>query len=223
MASGFKKGAGSWVVAAAVGAMTGLAVLFAVVLIGPRKTVAPDKGANPGPAFDPDAGWAAPDTVAMQYAVAYQDGNSEEVIGVTQWMHERLQRVRMESADPQAEVEEKEKLAERIRERTVEGNLLLPEGIEDAYVFPPGATLEPVAVDEGSDDLEMPVKQRTWIRVTYPTRARALRDENGIPIRAITVGINVSAGGRVLKAGVIGNLEILWDSISYDWEESEQR
>jgi hypothetical protein len=56
------------------------------------------------------------------------------------------------------------------------------------------------------------------MRVTYPSRRGALRDGKGIPIRSITVGVNVSTEGLALKANVIGNLDIDWESISYDWD-----
>jgi len=53
--------------------------------------------------------------------------------------------------------------------------------------------------------------------VSYPAPTQSLKDENGTPIKWLRVGVNVSADGYVLKAGVIGNLEIDFESISYNW------
>ena len=93
--------------------------------------------------------------------------------------------------------------------RTVEGNHIGPEGIEDSYVFAPGARLEVVDVDGGRQDLERPVKQRTWIRVSYPDPLRAPCDGKGGPVEALVAGVNVDDEGLVLKASVIGNLDIV--------------
>ena len=108
-------------------------------------------------------------------------------------------------------------LRRRSSQRLAEGNRLRPEGIEDQYVFAGGVTVTPVGIDAGRDDLERPVKDRTWVRVTFPDRSTALRDEAGLPIRSLVAGINVSEDGFVLKANVVGNLEIDADSIQTFW------
>ena len=158
--------------------------------------------------------------VALRYATAVQQGNCHEIMRQTLWMNERLERVRLESGEEAVE-EVRAQLCERIQNRSVESNVLRREGVEDQYVFAPGAKLEIVQLDDGAPDLERPVKERTWIRVTYPYRERALRDMDGAPIRALTVGVNVSRDGYVLKAGVIGNLEIDRTTLSYNWDGEE--
>jgi len=160
---------------------------------------------------------ATADPAALLYVAAFQRAKWDDVIDVTCWMQERLLRVQMEHADPSARESARARLRESLDTRSLEENQLRAEGVEDQYVFTPDAAVVTVAVDEGQTKLERAVKSRTWFRVTYPQRNRALRDEKGIPIRSVTVGVNVSADGFVLKSNVIGNLDIDWDSISSDW------
>ena len=172
--------------------------------------------------ISPDAGVAighaaTGDPAALRYVAAFQKAKWDDVIDVTCWMQERLLRVQMEHADPSARESARARLRERLDTRSLEENQLRAEGVEDQYVFTPDAVVVTVAVDEGQTKLERAVKSRTWFRVTYPARNRALRDDKGIPIRSVTVGVNVSADGFVLKSNVIGNLDIDWDSISSDW------
>ena len=157
------------------------------------------------------------DAAALGYVAAFQRAKWDDVIDVTCWMQERLLRVQMENADPSARESARTRLRERLDSHRLEENQLRAEGVEDQYVFTPDAVVVPVAVDAGQSKLERAVKSRTWFRVTYPERNRALRDDKGIPIRSVTVGVNVSADGFVLKSNVIGNLDIDWDSISSDW------
>jgi hypothetical protein len=68
--------------------------------------------------------------------------------------------------------------------------------------------------------LSKPVQERVWLLVTYPAADRALCDETGKAIRSIRVGVNVSPDSYVVKAGVVGNLDIDRDSISY-WADDQ--
>jgi hypothetical protein len=162
-------------------------------------------------------GSVAGNPAALRYAAAFQQDAWDDVVAVTCWMQQRLVRVQIETGSTAARDEARARLRERISDRRVEGNLLRPEGVEDQYVFVSGATVEPIGLDTGRAGLEQPTKDRTWMRVTYPSRRGALRDDKGIPIRSITIGVNVSTEGFALKANVIGNLDIDWESISYDW------
>ncbi len=154
---------------------------------------------------------------AMRYAQSVRDGDGEVAAAMTQWMADRLERVRLESGDDEAVEQERERLEERAVERSLEGNQLQVEGIEDAYVFAPGSTLEFIRTDGSSQGLERPVQRRVWLRVTYPSPMRALLDTQGRPIRSLVAGVNVSNDGMVLKAGVVGNVEIDYRSLSYEW------
>ncbi len=174
----------------------------------------PEKGTafNTGKARPGDGG-----RDATRYASAIQSGRCEDVIAMTFWMQERLQYVRMASSSPDEESRERGELCRRTLERTPEGNQLSPEGIEDAYVFTPGARVTVIGADEGHEDLDKPVRERTWLEVQYPAKFSALNDQEGNPIKSLNVGVNISKDGYVLKAGVLGNLDIDFDSVSYRW------
>jgi len=171
-------------------------------------SVLPEGASADAPALD------ATSRIAMEYARAVRDGDCERVIGATQWMSERLERARLISHDPAQLEEVRQDLFRRVLVRDLEGGQLRPEGVEDRYVFAPGVTLMPVAVDNGRDDLAQDVSGRAWIRVVYPSARSALFDETGSPIRSIDVGVNVSLQGKILKAAVVGNLEINHGSIA---------
>lgn len=159
--------------------------------------------------------------LALRYARACQSGDCDEIIGLTGWMRDRLRRSALETPGDEAQEAVRDELRARLQERTVEGNRLRPEGVEDMYVFAPGTQVEFVASDRGREDLSEVVRERVWLRVTYPAPDRALRDETGRPIRSIIVGVNVSAEGYIVKAGVLGNLDVDRDSISYAWDEGQ--
>lgn len=154
---------------------------------------------------------------AKTYAKNLQEGNWNAVVQQMLWMEERLRRVQLGGGDAEAVTKERQVLCDQVSERNVSGNQLLDEGIEDQYIFAPGAELEVARVDEGQSGLEQPVAERVWIRVTYASKTRAPRDPANLPIRSITVGINTDADGKVLKANLIGNLDIDWDSIVLEW------
>ncbi|MFP4192230.1 MAG: hypothetical protein ACLFU6_09190 [Candidatus Hydrogenedentota bacterium] len=156
-------------------------------------------------------------SVAWRYALAVRDNNCAEVIRMTLWMNERLDGVRAAHGDSEELEAAWKALCRRISLRAIEGNQLTAEGVEDPYIFAPGVDLELMGVDKGAAGLKRPVAERSWIKVTYPDQGRALRDDEGRPIRSIVVGINVSQDGYILKAGVIGNLEVDRESIHYSW------
>lgn len=157
------------------------------------------------------------DSAGWRYLEALQSGDTDTVIGLTLWMGERLRRIQAGTADAAAQAAARRALAESILERSLQDNQLRAEGVEDWYVFSPAAKVAFVGEDAGRDDLERPTAERLWFRVTYPSREAALRDAVGIPVRSLRVGVNVSADGYVLKANVIGNLDIDAESLRYDW------
>lgn len=180
------------------------------------------KPAVPEPPTEPgrnDAG-RSPDSVensvAWQYAMAYREGNWAKVVELTYWMKDRLDFV-LETDGAGAVPAEKDRLMDELGLRTVADNRLMDEGVEDQYVLSPGSEITYDSVDTGRDDLDGPVARRTWLKVVYPAREKALLDKDGLPIRSLRVGINVSTDGHVLKGNVIGNLDIDWESIMYDW------
>lgn len=156
------------------------------------------------------------ESVAWQYARAYQEGNWTRVVALTLWMQDRLSFVATSEGQEKVPAA-RDALIAQVSTRGIADNYLRDTGVEDQYVFTPGSRLVYMTVDEGRDDLAAAVASRTWFKVTFPARSKALLDREGIPIRSVRVGVNVSAGGLVLKAGVVGNLDIDWDSIAYDW------
>jgi hypothetical protein len=212
----------------------GIASILAVLLLGmgggllvnqaissARTTSGPP---NPELLTGMDSGSLAPEPapLALRYAHAVQQGNTDEVIAMTLWMRERLRRVQMETDDHERLDAAVNALEEHILRRTLEGNYLRAGGIEDQYVFAPGAHIEIAGHDAGAEDLEQAVARRTWLRVTYPHRRTAPLDESGRSIHSLEAGVNVSREGHVLKGGVIGNLDIDPDSVRYDWPDSAE-
>lgn len=157
------------------------------------------------------------ETSTWRYVRAFQEGDWDAVIDQTLWMRERLERLRSASGSEEAVSEARMELSRQLSDYRASENQLRPEGVEDQYVFVAGAAVTVAREDAGRDDLEEPAAGRTWFRVEFPVRARALRDTENLPIRAITAGVNVSRDGYVLKANIVGNLDIDMQSISYEW------
>ena len=153
----------------------------------------------------------------MKYTRAFQDSNCTEVIAHVPWMREHLAHTAMETGDTAARAQAKEKLCAKILRRGPEGNQIQFEGIEDAYLFCPGASISVSGTDEGRHDLEAPVHERVWLDIVYPSRAMAPMSPSGEPVHRLRAGLNLSTEGQILKASVLGNVEIDFDSIDTDW------
>jgi hypothetical protein len=163
----------------------------------------------------------AQQAVVTAYIEAVQEADCETVAAMTQWIRERLDYVGTTTGEPSAVEHAKDKLCDELQERPVEGNLVGPEGIEDKYVFPPGAEVTVVGRDTGRRDLQSPVAYRAWMRVGYPVDRYAPRDEAGRPIRAMTVGLTIAPDGAVVKAGILGNVEVAYDSYEFGRQQGE--
>ncbi|MFP4500664.1 MAG: hypothetical protein ACLFTT_06660 [Candidatus Hydrogenedentota bacterium] len=206
-----------WVAAVAAGAVLGVVVgLGARVALTPE-TAVPDDG--PSAAQAPAGGAAASrvGVAALRYAEAYAGGDWDYVIDHTLWMRERIGYVRSEQGADAVEAVRLE-LARHASQRTVAENHFRAGGVGDAYILRPEVRLRVVRTDAGRDDLAAPAAGRAWLRVVYANRDNALLDAAGFPLRAVTVGVNVSAEGYVLKAAVYGNLEVDGSSLAY-WGE----
>jgi len=149
---------------------------------------------------------------AMQYARACQNGAWDAVMDMTAWMRDRLDCAGSGSEGRDAI---KKELQASLARKTAEGNRLRPEGIEDVYLFAPTAMLRVVRTDSGRADLDRPACGRAWMEVVYPVRAQAPRDEQGRAIRKMVVGVNVACDELILKANVVGNMEVEPDSMAY--------
>ena len=114
---------------------------------------------------------------AWRYATALAEGDFDTAVDMTLWMRERLSYRRLETGDEAAVAQTREELKAALADRSIEGNHLLPEGVEDQYLFTPGAELAVVGEAPGADDLEASALRKTLIEITYPNRETALRDE----------------------------------------------
>ena len=166
---------------------------------------APEEAAPSGPAVE----------AALRYAEAVALGDCPDVIARTNWVQDRLAYVRRTEGTAEADAAARDAFCQELSVRSTEGNQLTLEGVGDQYVFRPGAEWTALAVEPGSPGLERPAQARVWFRVEFPEVVRALRDTGGHPIRYIDAAVHLSADGRVLKAGVEGNLEIDWESVVY--------
>ena len=153
---------------------------------------------------------------AWAYVRAMQQRNWDYVVDHTLWMQERLERAARtgEGSETARAV-----LMDALSEHEDARNQLKYEGIEDQYIFAPGAQCSVLGADVGRDDLVRPVAMRVWIQVRFPEPRWALRDLNNLAVRSLVVGVNVSEDGYVLKANIIGNLDIRWNSIAYNSNE----
>jgi len=205
-------------VAVMLGALVGLAL--GVIVKGQLEEAAPPSVTESAvPPSTTEAKVPARERPAAQAALAYAHALMENdwpsVVRQTWWMRARLDRVRTEGGDVE---EARRALAESLSDRNKAGNRLRPDGIEDQYLFRPGARAEVLAADDGAEDLEPAAAGRAWVRVTYGGPERAPLGPTGLPVRSLVVGVNVDEEGLVLKAGLSGNLEIDEGSISLDWE-----
>jgi len=164
--------------------------------------------------LDPIPGTAAKtvERVAVQYANALREGDCDTVIALTYWMQERLARVADEQGPAAARADHAE-LCEGLLSPDPSDRVLRDEGIEDAAVFRAATAIRPLRTDAGEKNLAASVAGRLWLEVTYPGMESAIRDPDGRPIRRLNVGINVSTDGLVLKSGVVGNMDLDYDSV----------
>lgn len=157
------------------------------------------------------------DRAALRYATACQETNCEVVIAMTLWMKDRLSYVRTQHGEGEEVAQARLKLCEDLSDRRTEGNQLTPEGIEDKYLFSPHATIRFAGRGEeeaGTTKMEASV---VWLEVEYAEKRHAVRDRDGRPVQSLRVGVHVSPDGDIIKAGILGNTAIDWDSISYWW------
>jgi len=208
-----------WTAAAVLAAVAALSFWYGLKHAGQRGLAVPPRTERSADSPGPGRDRAAPvdGGVALRYAVAVHQNNCEEVLRMLWWVQERLALLAERGAGEVELDKERERLCEELLDRSVADNRLAEEGVGDAYLFVPGAKIRAVSADDGASGLAKPVRRRVWLRVTYPVLDRALRDSEGRAIRSLLAGVNVSADGFVLKAGVEGTVEIDRRSLTYAW------
>ncbi len=209
-----------FLLAAFVGVLLGtLATSFILRTAAPAASPAPPVGG-----FQPlsDSQVDLPETAAaLAYAQAVQENDVEAVMSSVAWIAERRAVIDIVNVDAAARETALDALRETLTRRGPEGNQISAEGIEDQYLFQPGATIEAVGMDEGRQELEQPTARRIWLRVSYPSPTAAPLDMEGRPVRALHVGVNLGGDGQILKANVIGNLDLDFNSISVAWPKAD--
>jgi len=163
----------------------------------------------------PGAGYQNAVSTAMQYVQELQQGQYEKALFRVAWVQERLARERAAKGNGDADNTVLRALASAQAPTERSRAVLEQEGIEDTYIFVPRAEIVVAGADGGRIGLERPTAGRAWLAVSYPDPSNAPKDETGRPIRGLTVGLNLSEDGYVLKAEIIGNLEIDRYSIRY--------
>jgi hypothetical protein len=154
------------------------------------------------------------EALVLKYARAVQTADCDTVIAMTWWMQERLDNGR-HADPPESDRDMRRDLCKSIQREDPEGNVLKATGIEDQFLFLPGSEFKVAGADGGESGLAKPVKQRVWLRVTYPNVGAAPKDPSGTYIRTLLAAVSVSTDGYILKAGVRGNAEIDLDSVEY--------
>lgn len=198
-----------------VRAMLLLGLLLSACVVGSAGYLLARQAAVPLPAAGAAVGYQETVANAMKYAQALQNGQFQQALLQLNWVQERLERVRAAQGTAEAENAALAQLVEEISTSARTGAVLRVEGIEDQFVFVPRALVGYSAADAGRADLERPTAGRAWLRVSYPEPAIAPKDVDGRSIKTLTVGLNVAADGRILKAEIVGNLEIDRFSIGY--------
>lgn len=154
------------------------------------------------------AGFQPVVSAAQGYAELMRTGQYQQALLKVAWVEDRLARVRAERGDAAAENDALAGLVADMARVDRSNAVLRNEGIEDQYVFASRAQVEVAGADAGRGGLERKTAGRAWLRVTYPEPGLAPRDEGGRAIRSLTVGLNMSDDQKVLKAEIVGNLEI---------------
>lgn len=163
----------------------------------------------------PGTGYPSIVSAAQQYAEELKAGRYEQALFRVAWVQERLDQVRATSGNQDAESAELQRLAEEYAPTDRSRAVLELEGIEDSYLFAPRAEIVVAGADGGRSGLERPTAGRAWLALSYPDPSAAPRSDSGRPIRGLTVGLNFSEDGYLLKAEIIGNCEIDRFSIRY--------
>ena len=117
------------------------------------------------PSFEGHAG--------LRYAEAVRDGDCATALQMLWWVRERLTWAGRGEAPVDAVSRARARLCEELLRHGDDAGQLRREGIEDRYVFVPGAVIEAVALGKGREGLARPAQECLWLEVTYPPVAAA--------------------------------------------------
>jgi|GEM_PF-2210132 len=157
---------------------------------------------------------------ALGYVQAVQSRNFERIFGMTQWMQERVEHIRLENG-PQGAEDKIETFYQQERDEffcSVSGAELTEEGIADARLFPQGAVVRIVEVREG---LWRPVLSKgrpvnmVVVEVEYPLGVDAPTATGEKRVDRVRAALYLTLEGKVIKASIHGNARVYPDSIVY--------
>ncbi|MCX8063983.1 MAG: hypothetical protein N3G21_02285 [Candidatus Hydrogenedentes bacterium] len=154
------------------------------------------------------------------YIKAYQNDDWEKVVEQTLWIRERLRTVWEETKSYEKLEEVKRSIINEISNRDVNFNCLKKNGVEDKYLFTKDAKVLPIAWEKEADFHDPRVKEKVWFSIEYLKPSLALRNEKQFPIKSLVVALCVNSDGYIVKSSIIGNAEIVLDSIKL-WEISK--
>lgn len=152
-------------------------------------------------------------TRALEYIKAVQERGFEKVFQMTQWMHDRVALIRNESDAEAADRDVESFYQQEKRNFFAEGvgGPMTDEGISDAHLFPPGAVVRVVGVEEGVSrpvlDKREPL-DKVLVEVEYPETVTAPVDDEGRRIKKVRAALYLNRDGRIIKASVRGNTSV---------------
>ena len=160
------------------------------------------------------------EVLALNYIEALQERDWARIFGMTQWMQERVEHIRIESGFEAAQ-QDIEAFYQQEKEDFFAvhvGPSLTEEGISDALLFPQGAIVRVVEVKEG---LSRPILNKgqpvnmVVVDVKYPLSVTAptLADERRID--ELRASLYLTLDGKIIKASVRGNARVGSESVLY--------
>lgn len=198
-----------------------VATAILALIIGDRWSKVPHEK-TPGAETQPASALApsAAGRVALGYIQAVQSRDFERIFGMTQWMQQRVEYIRLESGPQSAQheievfyQEEKEDFFSRAA-----GPELTEEGIADAHLFEQGAVIRVVEVREG---FWRPVLSKgapinmVVVEVEYPPSVNAPMAAGEKRIDRLRAALYLTLEGKIIKGSVRGNARVYPDSIVY--------
>jgi hypothetical protein len=149
------------------------------------------------------------------YIKAIQERDCEYIVRVTWWMQERL-RNELANGASQTELEStQQEMCNSLFQPEKSEYFLSLEGLVDGALFPQGVEWKILGADAGIKTLSKPVLERIWVELTYSGVPNGPKTSQGVPLKSIIAGINISKDEYVLKGDIRGNWNIDQESLLY--------